>query len=73
MNKLNMAYCNECEDLVEFDFHDEVVTETYKGVKIQYDFRVARCKCCHSEVAASVDTTMRNQLRELMLTRSHRT
>ena len=55
MNKLNMAYCNECEDLVEFDFHDEVVTETYKGVKIQYDFRVARCKCCHSEVAASVD------------------
>lgn len=55
MNQLNMAYCNECEDLVEYDFHDEVVAETYKRVKIEYNFRVARCKCCHSEVAASID------------------
>ncbi|WP_022766627.1 type II toxin-antitoxin system antitoxin SocA domain-containing protein [Butyrivibrio sp. XPD2006] len=55
MNKLNLAYCNECEDLVEFSIQDEVVNETYKGVRIRYEFPVARCKCCNSEVAASVD------------------
>ncbi len=55
MNKLNMAYCNECEDLVNFDLHNEIVNETYKGVKIQYNFNVARCKYCHNEVSASID------------------
>lgn len=55
MNKLNMAYCSECEDLVEFEIHDETVNEIYKDVKIQYTFPVARCRQCNSEVAASID------------------
>lgn len=55
MSKLNMAYCNKCEDLVEFNLKDELVAESYKGTKIEYPFKVARCKCCHSEVAASID------------------
>ena len=50
-----MAYCNECEDLVTFDFYGEVVNENYKGVKIKYNFNVARCKYCHNEVTASID------------------
>ena len=55
MNRLNVAYCSECADLVEFSLHAERIIEDYKGVKINYDFNVARCKYCHNEVAASLD------------------
>lgn len=53
-NKWNLAFCNECEDLVEFDLRDEIVTEEYKGEHIQYKFRVGRCKCCGEEVSTDI-------------------
>ena len=31
MNDKNLAYCSECEDLVEFTEKEEVIEETYKG------------------------------------------
>ena len=31
MEKLKYAYCNECEDLVEYVIYDEIITEQYKG------------------------------------------
>jgi len=55
MSYLEFAYCNECEDLVEFDTRSELVEEEYKGVKLKYKFRVARCKCCNTEVAPDSD------------------
>ena len=31
MNDKNLAYCSECEDLVEFTEKEEVIEETYTG------------------------------------------
>lgn len=53
------AYCNECEDLVEYKIVNEIVEEIYKGKKIQYNFNVGRCKCCNCEVATDIDYNSR--------------
>lgn len=59
MERLNLAYCNDCEDLVEFDVHEETVTELYKGENVQFKFRVGRCKYCGEEVATDIDYNAR--------------
>ncbi len=59
LEKMRLAYCNECEDLIEFYVRDEEVNETYKGEKIKYRFKVGRCKCCNSEVATDIDYNSR--------------
>ena len=51
----NLAYCNECEDLVEFTSREEDVTEVFHGKSIHYKFNICRCKECNSEVAGSID------------------
>lgn len=40
MNKINLAYCNECEDLVEFAEKEEVIEERYKGELVLECMRV---------------------------------
>ncbi len=59
MENLKFAYCNNCEDLVEYDVNDENVTEEFKGKTIRYEFRVGRCKCCNCEVATDIDYNSR--------------
>ena len=59
MNSQRLAYCNECEDLVEFDIFEERITEKYKGEEIEYQFKVGRCKCCNCEVATDIDYNSR--------------
>lgn len=55
----NLAYCNECEDLVEFDIVEENISEVFKGKEIEYIFNIGRCKCCGSEVATDIDYNCR--------------
>jgi uncharacterized phage-associated protein len=55
MREKMWAYCNNCEDLVEYELHDEVVSDVYKGKKVKYQFTVARCKECGEEVPADKD------------------
>jgi uncharacterized phage-associated protein len=55
MREKMWAYCNNCEDLVEYELHDEVVSDVYKGVKVRYKFTVARCMDCGEEVPADKD------------------
>ena len=60
MNKImKLAYCNNCEDLVEFDIHDEMLEEQYKGVNVKFAFKVGRCKCCGTEVSTDNDYIFR--------------
>ena len=51
MKRLKYAYCNECEDLVEFDTIEKEITEIYKGEEVSFQFEIGRCKFCGSEVA----------------------
>ena len=53
------AYCNKCEDAVEFNIISEFVVEEYKGVKIRYPFPVGHCICCGAEVATDIDYNSR--------------
>lgn len=59
MENLNLAYCNECEDLVEYDIFEEIVTEQYKGEEVQFKFKIGKCKCCGYEVATGIDYNSR--------------
>lgn len=59
MNKTNLAYCNECEDLVEYDIQDEEIIDQYKGETVKFKFKIGRCKCCNSEVATDTDYNIR--------------
>ena len=59
MNKMNLAYCNNCEDLVEFHVENEFIEESFKGEKIAYNFKVGRCNCCNAEVATDIDYNTR--------------
>ena len=59
MENLKLAYCNECEDLVEFVAKDECVEEEFKGERIRYKFKVGRCKYCNCEVATDTDYNSR--------------
>lgn len=59
MNKKNLAYCNECEDLVEFTEREEIIEENYKGELVRFRFRVGHCKECGREVATDLDYNSR--------------
>lgn len=59
MEKMKYAYCNECEDLVEYNIFDEMITEQYKGEEVEFRFKVGRCKCCGCEVATDIDYNSR--------------
>ena len=59
MERLKLAYCNECEDLVEYEVFDEIVTAKYKGEEVQFRFKVGRCRCCGEEVATDIDYNSR--------------
>lgn len=65
MEKPKFAYCNNCEDLVEYDISDEEITEQYKGVEVQFRFKVGRCKCCGEEVATDIDYNSRKSEKKI--------
>lgn len=54
MRDRNFAYCNECEDLVEFIEREEIVEEKYKGELVRFRFKIGRCKDCGHEVATDI-------------------
>lgn len=56
---LTKSYCNTCEDLVDFDICDEIITDTFKGKQITFNFKMGKCKCCGSEVATDIDYNYR--------------
>lgn len=59
MENLKLAYCNKCEDLVEYDVHEEYIKENFKGEIIKYKFKVGRCRYCNNEVAVDIDYNCR--------------
>ena len=59
MENLKLAYCNKCEDLVEYDVHEEYIKENFKGEIIKYKFIVGRCRYCNNEVAVDIDYNCR--------------
>ena len=59
MENLKLAYCNKCEDLVEYDVREEYINENFKGEIIKYKFKVGRCRYCNSEVAVDIDYNCR--------------
>ncbi|MFI3238351.1 MAG: DUF4065 domain-containing protein [Lachnospiraceae bacterium] len=59
MHDLEFAYCNECEDLVEYDVFEEEVSEEYKGQKVAFTFAIGRCKCCGAEVSTDLEYNAR--------------
>lgn len=59
MNDERLAYCNECEDLVEFEIVDTEIVEEYKGEEIQFRFEKGCCKYCKCEVATDIDYNSR--------------
>ncbi len=65
MKNVRLAYCNECEDLVEYDVYDEVLEEEFKGRQIRYRFRIGRCKCCNCEVATDIDYNSRKSKKRI--------
>lgn len=69
---MKYAYCNECEDLVEFDVVSENIVEEYKGVSISYLFRVGRCKCCGAEVATDIEYNSRKSEEKIKVYRKQK-
>lgn len=65
MNYLELAYCNECEDLVRYDIEEEVITEKFKGQIIKYKFKVGKCKECGCEVATGIGYNSRKSKAKL--------
>lgn len=59
MHEMNLAYCIECEDLVEFETKRKVLKEVYKGDLVQFEFNVGCCKVCGGEVATDIDYNSR--------------
>lgn len=59
MEKMDLAYCNECEDLVEFIEREEIIEENYKGELVRFKFRVGHCKECGHEVATDINYNAR--------------
>ena len=68
MDKMNLAYCNECEDLVEFTEQEEIVEEYYRGELVRFRFKVGRCKECGHEVATDIDYNTRRSVSYTHLT-----
>ena len=50
MNEMNLAYCIECEDLVEFETKRKVLKEVYKGDLVQFEFNVGSVSYTHLDV-----------------------
>lgn len=59
MKNLMYAYCNECDEVVEYKVCEEDVVEEFKGEQILYRFSVGRCNICGSEVATDIDYNTR--------------
>ena len=59
MNTLSLAYCNNCDELVEYSIREETIEEEFKGECIKYNFKVGRCRCCNTEVATDIDYNVR--------------
>lgn len=59
MKQQKFAYCNECEELVNFDVCEKIITEQYKGEEVKFSFNVGRCKCCGNEVATDLEYNFR--------------
>lgn len=59
MTIIEIAYCNTCENLIDFTISDETIEEDFKGKRIVYPFIVGRCKLCGSEVATDIDYNFR--------------
>ena len=59
MNNERLAYCNECEDLVEFEIVEKEIIEKYKEEDVEFKFRIGCCKYCRSEVATDIDYNSR--------------
>lgn len=59
MNNQMLAYCNECEDLVEFEVFEEILAEKYKGEEVEFEFKVGRCRYCNCEVATDIEYNSR--------------
>ena len=55
MNDERLAYCNKCENLVEFEFVDTEIIEEYKGEELRFGFKIGCCKYCKCEVATDID------------------
>lgn len=65
MNDKKYSYCNDCEDLVEYDIYEEMITEQYKGEEIEFKFKIGRCKDCGSEVATDIQYNTRKSLQKI--------
>jgi len=59
MKRQEFAYCNECEELVNYDVCEKVITEQYKGEEVKFKFNVGICKCCGNEVATDIEYNAR--------------
>ncbi len=59
MKRQELAYCNECEELVKYDICESVITEQYKGQNLQFKFDIGKCKCCGKEVATDIEYNVR--------------
>lgn len=59
MDNLRLAYCNECEDLVEYDICDEWIEEEFRGEIIRYEYKIGKCKNCKCEVSTDIDYNSR--------------
>ena len=59
MKRQEFAYCNECEELVNYDICEDIITEQYKGEEVKFKFIVGRCKCCGNEVSTDNEYNFR--------------
>lgn len=59
MKKGRLAYCSNCEDLVNFYTSYEQLHEHFKGKDIEYYFVVGRCSECGNEVATDTGYNFR--------------
>ncbi len=59
MKQQEYAYCNECEDLVNYDVCEKVITEQYKGAEVKFKFNIGSCECCGNEVAIDIEYNSR--------------
>jgi uncharacterized phage-associated protein len=65
MEELKLAYCNECEDLVEYENENRFIVEQFKGTEIKYWFMIGKCKECGCEVATDIDYNHRKSLAQI--------
>lgn len=59
MKRQEFAYCNKCEELVDYDICEEIIKEQYRGEELEFKFSIGRCNCCRSEVATDIEYNFR--------------